>query len=267
MTTQDDRPDDRVAQTSSLRAAATAATAAAVVAMAAAMSGQAFAADPPGANPTVVVVRVAKPWYAPRSLVTSKMRDTFDQYSSLPGLNFKAYSFERESGDYGGIYLWKNLEKAQNWFDKEWFDRVRRDRGTDAYVRMFEAPVSIDNVPGGTPADKDSKTVATLVEIAIPPGVTRDVLEKGFRDSVPTYRQVPGLLRKYYIISAKGTFGGVYLWRDEASANAMFTSAYTERVTKTYGSAPRIEWFETPIMAPSVDPDNALPASQLATAK
>jgi hypothetical protein len=57
-------------------------------------------ADEP-ATPVVVIVRVPKPWYAPRSVVAGKMRDTLPQYARLPGLLFKAFSFERDSGDYG----------------------------------------------------------------------------------------------------------------------------------------------------------------------
>jgi hypothetical protein len=258
----------RKTQDNTTRGAATAAVVAALTASGAmSVPDTAHAQEQAGSTPTVVIVRVPTPWYAPRFLVTSRMRGSLVEYSNLAGLAFKAYSFERGSGDYGGIYLWKNTEMPQNWFNKEWFDRVRRERGADAYVRMFPAPISIDNVPGGVPLDKDSKAVATLVEVDTPAGVTREALEKGLLDSVPTYQKVPGLLRKYFIMTDKGTFGGVYVWRDEASANAWFTPAFTERVVKTYGKAPRIEWFDIPILAPSVNPGNALPASRLATNK
>lgn len=219
------------------------------------------------ATPAVVIVRVAKPWYAPRSAVVGKMRDTIDQYSNTPGLAFKAFSFERQSGDYGGIYLWKDQSSAQNWFNKEWFDRVKRERGSDAYVRTFSAPVAIDNTPGGTPANPDSATVATLVEITIPASISMDKVVSGFKEAVPTYQSVPGLLRKYFITSDKGTFGGVYLWKDEASANAWFSQAWKDRVAKTYGQAAKIEWFDTPILTPSKDSKNSLSPSVFYQAK
>lgn len=259
------RPAARPTPDRPIRSAAAATATALTVVGALSFPAAAVAQEPAGSTPTVVIVRVATPWYAPRFVVASKMRDSIDEYSNLTGLSFKAYSFERGSGDYGGIYLWKSAETARNWFDKAWFDRVRRERGADGYVRMFRAPISIDNVPGGVTADKDSRAVATLVEINTPVGVTREALEKGFRDSVPTYQKVPGLLRKYFIISDTGTFGGVYLWRDEASANAWLTPAFSERVVRTYGSPPRIEWFDIPILAPSGNPDNFLSASQLIT--
>jgi heme-degrading monooxygenase HmoA len=210
------------------------------------------------ATSAVVIVRVAKPWYAPKAAVVSKMRDTIDQYSNIPGLAFKAFSFERQSGDYGGIYLWKDQSSAQNWFNREWFDRVKRERGSEAFVRTFSAPLAIDNTPGGTPANPDSATVATLVEIPIPASISVDQVVAGFKDAIPTYLGVPGLLRKYFISSDKGTFGGVYLWKDEASANAWFTQAWKDRVAKTYGQPAKIEWFDTPILTPSKDSKNIL---------
>lgn len=225
------------------------------------------ATESEAAIPAVVIVRVAKPWYAPKAAVVSKMRDTIDQYSNTPGLAFKAFSFERQSGDYGGIYLWKDLSSAQNWFNKEWFDRVKRERGSDAYVRTFSAPVAMDNIPGGTPANLDSATVATLVEIPIPASISMDKVVSGFEEAVSTYKDVPGLLRKYFVTSDKGTFGGIYLWKDEASANAWFTQAWKDRVAKTYGQAAKIEWFDTPILTPSKDGKNSLSPSVFFPAK
>jgi heme-degrading monooxygenase HmoA len=227
----------------------------------------AASSDNEPATPTVVVVRVAKPWYAPKALVTSKMRDTIEQYASAPGLNFKAFSFERATGDYGGIYLWKDQSSAQSWFNKEWFERVKRERGSDAFVRMFSAPIAIDNTPGGTPANPDSATVGTLVEVPLPAGIPMEKVIAGFKEAVPTYQKVPGLLRKYFITSDKGTFGGVYLWKDEASANVWFNQAWKERIEKTYGQPAKLEWFDTPILTPSKDLKSALSPSVFVQAK
>ncbi len=219
------------------------------------------------ATPAVFILRIATPWYAPRATVVSKMRDTIEQYANLPGLSFKAFSFERASGDYGGIYLWKDKGSAQSWFNKEWFERVKRERGSDAYLRTFSAPVVLDNTPGGTPANSDSVAVATLVEIPIPATVSMDKVVEGFKEAVPTYQSVPGLLRKYFTTSDKGTFGGVYVWKDEASANAWFTQAWKDRVVKTYGQPAKIEWFDTPILTPSKDGKNALASTVYVQAK
>ena len=218
------------------------------------------------AAPVVVIVRVPKPWYAPQSVVVGKMRDTIPQYERLPGLVFKAYAFERESNDFGGLYFWRDRASAQAWFSSAWFERVRRERGVDAQVRTFDAPVTIDTTVGGTPFDTDSQAVATLVEIAVPAGIGRDRLVAEFQAAVPTYQKVPGLLRKHFTIAANGDFGGVYLWKDESSARAWFNEAWHGRVKKAYGQDARIEWFDTPILVPTQDASTLAAAQSLVVA-
>ncbi len=68
-------------------AAATVATAVSAVSMPA-MAEQNFGAGLSANPPVAVVVKVTTPWYAPRFLVTSKMRDTIPQYQAIAGLNF-----------------------------------------------------------------------------------------------------------------------------------------------------------------------------------
>lgn len=215
------------------------------------------------ATAVVVIVRVPKPWYAPRGVVIGKMRDTIAEYSKLPGLMFKAFSFERDSSDFGGLYFWRDRASAEAWFNPAWFERVRKQRGVEAQVRSFDALVSVDNTTAGTQADSDSRAVGTLVEIPIPAGVTRERLAAEFSAAAPTYRQVPGLLRKHFTVSSNGSFGGVYLWKDEASARAWFGEAWHARVVKTYGQDAKIEWFDTPILLPSQDATNLAAARAL----
>jgi len=211
------------------------------------------------ATPVVAIVRVPKPWYAPRAVVVGKMRDTMPEYAQLPGLAFKAFSFERESADYGGVYYWRDRASAQAWFNQAWVDRVRKERGSEPQVRFFDAPVSIDNVPGGTPANADSRSVVTLVEIPVPAGMTRERLTAGFTAAVPTYQKVPGLLRKHFT-TGNGSFGGLYVWKDEAHAKAWFNTAWHDRVRQTYGHDGKIEWFDTPILLPTQSAGNQVSA-------
>jgi heme-degrading monooxygenase HmoA len=202
-------------------------------------------------TPVVVIVKVAKPWYAPRSVVVSKMRDTIAQYESVPGLAYKAFSLARPDGDFGGIYFWKDSASAQAWFNPAWFERVERERGVKGEVRSFDAPVTIDNTANGAVASSDSEAVATLVTIATPAGVTRERLLAEFSAAAPAYQKVNGLMRKYFIIEGEGRFGGIYLWRDQAAAQQWFNEAWHARVRKTCGVDARIEWFDTPVLLPS----------------
>ena len=240
----------------SFKTAATAATAVFALSMPA-MAEQNFGLGFSASSPVAVVVKVPTPWYAPRFLVTNKMRDTIPQYQAIAGLNFKAFSFAKSDGHYGGIYLWKDLDAARAWFTPQWFERVKQERGAAANVRVVEVVLALDNTPGGTPADANSSAVATMVEIPVPAGVSKERMAQGFAAAVPGFQKVPGLLRKYFITTADGKFGGIYIWKDEASANAWFTPAWRDRVLKEYGQPASLEWFDTPILLPGQDAGGA----------
>jgi hypothetical protein len=240
----------------SFTAAATAAAAVSAICLPA-LAEKNMGAGLAATSPVAVVVKVPAPWYAPRFFVTSKMRDTIPQYQALAGLNFKAFSFARADGHYGGIYLWKDLDAARAWFTPRWFERVKQERGAPANVRVFEVALALDNTPGGTPANPDSSAVATVVEIPVPAGVSKERIAQGYAAAVPGFQKVPGLLRKYFITTADGKFGGIYIWKDEASAHAWFTPAWRDRVLKEYGQPASLEWFDTPILLPGQDAGGA----------
>ena len=88
--------------------------------------------------------------------------------------------------------------------------------------------------------------VATLVVIKTPPGLTRAKIDAGFAASVPTYQKIPGLIRKYYTVNGDG-FGGIYLWKDRAAAEAWYTAAWAEQCKQRYGTECQLTWFDTPL--------------------
>lgn len=205
------------------------------------------------------VVKIPKPWYAPKSTVTEKMRETIGQYESLPGLSFKAYSLAQTDGQYGGLYLWKDLATASAHFGPTWFEQVEKNRGVKGQVRFFEVPVAIDNTPGGTSFNANSTVVATLVSVTTPPGITRARLIQEFQQSIPVYQKVPGLLRKHFTLTDDAkSFGGIYFWKDQASAQQWFSDTWKDRVRKTYGADASIEWFDVPVVLPSKLESNRL---------
>jgi heme-degrading monooxygenase HmoA len=207
-------------------------------------------AAPSGGPDIVSIVRVAKPWYAPPAAVQSKMRDTFDQHAQVPGLVHKTYSFERDSSDFGGIYHWRDRAAGLAWFNAAWFERVKAERGVDGQVRHFEAPVMIDNRAASSAAltpEAMSKTVATLVELPLPAGVPRERIAAEFEAARPHYQRIPGLMQKFFVLGPGNTFGGIYFWQDEAAARAWLSAEWAERARQRYGSAPRVEWFDTPL--------------------
>jgi hypothetical protein len=102
----------------------------------------------------------------------------------------------------------------------------------------------------GTPAfaeDKPAETqVATIVTIKTPVGITRPMLDGGFRQAVPVYEKIPGLIRKYFIANGD-SFGGMYLWKNRASAEAWYNEAWHAKAKATYGSEPQLTYFDAPV--------------------
>jgi heme-degrading monooxygenase HmoA len=221
-------------------------------ALAQAIGGEGFAST----SAVAAVVKVPAPWYAPKALVWSRMRDTVSLYESLPGLSFKAYSIAQADGQYGGLYLWKDLSSARAWFNAEWFERVEKERGAKGLVQFYEVPVAIDNTAGGTPAQLGGVNVSTIVTITTPAGIEKARLVQEFQAAIPIYRAVPGLLRKHFIISGDGRFGGIYIWKDRAAADQWFNAAWKERVRTVYSTDATLEWFDTAILTPSKNTAN-----------
>ncbi len=71
-----------------------------------------------------------------------------------------------------------------------------------------------------------------------------------FGGNAASYLDTPGLLWKAYLRREDGRqVGGTYWWTDRASAEARFNPGWLEGVTKKYGQAPTIEWFDAPVVA------------------
>ena len=76
-----------------------------------------------------------------------------------------------------------------------------------------------------------------------------EALKEVFAASVPKFQQVPGLLRKYYLLSDDGeTAGGVYLWKSRADAEALYTPEWKQMLEEKYGSEPVLSYFESPVI-------------------
>jgi hypothetical protein len=88
--------------------------------------------------------------------------------------------------------------------------------------------------------------VTTLVVVKTPPGVTRTMIEQGFIKSVPLYEKVPGLIRKYFTVNDAG-FGGMYLWKNRAAAEAWYSVAWRDQCKARYGSECQLTYFDSPL--------------------
>ena len=91
--------------------------------------------------------------------------------------------------------------------------------------------------------------ITALVQFRLPQPISREKAKDVFLGSAPKYREVPGLLRKYYVLSQDGaTAGGVYLWRSREDAERLYTEQWKGVVRERYGAAPTIIYFDSPVV-------------------
>jgi hypothetical protein len=88
--------------------------------------------------------------------------------------------------------------------------------------------------------------VVTVVIAKVPPGVPRAKLNEGIAASVPTYQKIPGLLAKFFTVN-DDTYGGAYLWKDRAAAEAWFTPELVARIKARSGVEPQIIYYDSPV--------------------
>ena len=91
--------------------------------------------------------------------------------------------------------------------------------------------------------------ITAIVQFDLPAPISLEEATRRFESSAPKYRQLPGLIRKYYIRSEDGRVaGGIYLWETRAAAERVYNGEWRERVEKLYGAKPAIAWFDSPVI-------------------
>ena len=96
-------------------------------------------------------------------------------------------------------------------------------------------------------ASPTSSQVAVHVAVTTPGGAPRALVEGGMVRSAPSYAKVPGLIRKYFTIG-QSDFGGVYLFKDRAAAQAWFNDGWRAKTAATYGSQPIVTYYDVPLV-------------------
>jgi len=91
--------------------------------------------------------------------------------------------------------------------------------------------------------------ITALVQFKLPKPLTRDQAQEIFSSTAPKYRDLQGLVRKYYLLSEDGgTAGGVYLWKSREDAERLYTDDWKEFILDKYGSEPSIAYFTSPVI-------------------
>ncbi len=90
--------------------------------------------------------------------------------------------------------------------------------------------------------------ITTVVNFKMPAPVSRDKAKELYLGTAPKYREVAGLVRKYYLLTEDGgTGGGVYLWKSKADAEKLFTPDWKQFIRERYGAEPVVTYYESPV--------------------
>lgn len=91
--------------------------------------------------------------------------------------------------------------------------------------------------------------ITALVQFKLPQPLTLEKAREVFSGTAPKYREIAGLIRKYYVLSPDGgTAGGVYLWASREAAERLYTNEWKEFIRDKYGAEPSVTYFESPVV-------------------
>lgn len=91
--------------------------------------------------------------------------------------------------------------------------------------------------------------ITAVVQFALLQPASLEEAARMFESTAPKYKNLPGLIRKYYLRSEDGrTAGGVYLWETKAAAEKVYNGEWKARIKQVYGAEPQIAWFDTPVI-------------------
>jgi hypothetical protein len=91
--------------------------------------------------------------------------------------------------------------------------------------------------------------ITVIATYQLPKPITRDEARRIFLSTAPKYQGVPGLVRKYYVLSQDGnSVGGIYLWNSRAEAEALYTESWRAFVRDKYGTEPSLTYLDSPVV-------------------
>lgn len=93
---------------------------------------------------------------------------------------------------------------------------------------------------------KDVRPAMMLIVRGLKSKLSREEVERRYKERLPEFRAFPGLLQKYYSYDeSTGEWAGIYLWDSEASLAKYLESDLRESIAAAYEltEPPRIERF------------------------
>lgn len=87
--------------------------------------------------------------------------------------------------------------------------------------------------------------IVAQVLFSLPEPLAPEAARSYIESTIPHWKQTEGMIRKYFVASEDGReVGGVYLWESREAADAVYTDEWQRRVTRAFGAAPRITYWD-----------------------
>jgi len=91
--------------------------------------------------------------------------------------------------------------------------------------------------------------ITVVTRFQLPAGVTAEQIRAAFDEAAPSFRNVPGLVRKQFLRSKDCRIaGGVYLWDDEGAALAFMKERVAPMIREKFHVDPSIEFYDSPVI-------------------
>ena len=96
-----------------------------------------------------------------------------------------------------------------------------------------------------------------ITRFTVPTTINANQMRAAFTQVAPAFRDVPGLIRKQFLLSADGrTAGGVYLWEDEEAARSFMQQRVAPMIREKFQAEPTIEFYHSPVLVENGEPQN-----------
>lgn len=126
-------------------------------------------------------------------------------------------------------------------------------KGRPTIKGRYEWQATVRDASRDSAKSKEIEMITALVQFRLPRPLSREAAREIFMGTAPRYREVPGLIRKMYLLSADGqTAGGVYLWKSQADAERLYTAEWKQFICDRYGAPPSVTYFESPVVVDNV---------------